>query len=299
MTLKSILKLMDIKTLVAGVVPVILGSIYSYYAFGQINLIYFILLSISMILIQSATNMINDYFDFKRGADCKERGHEKALVSGEITPKQVLLIIFLYEFIALNIGIFIGRQTSYYIMLVGLIGSIISILYASGPLPISYTPIGEIISGITMGIGITTTVIYIQSGVFNVNTVLVAIPTSLFIGTILLSNNLSDMKEDREAGRRTLPILIGNKNAEKLWVFNVIMLLVSTCVLMLIGIYPIVVLVAVILLFPYRSISNFLSYDKSIHTKGRTMGLIGKVGLKYHLAVVTGLLVSIMFKVGI
>ncbi|MBC2582045.1 UbiA family prenyltransferase [Clostridium sp. DJ247] len=195
MSFKTIIKLMDIKTLVAGIVPVILGSVYSRYAFG--------------------------------------------------------------------------------------------------PLPISYTPMGEIVSGITMGIGITTTVIYIHSGVLNLNTVLVAVPTSLFIGTILLSNNLSDIEEDRKAGRKTLPILIGVKNAEKLWVFNVIMLLGLTFALLLIGLYPIVVLVTVSLLFPYKSIYNFLSYDKSIYTKGRTMGLIGKVGLKYHLAVITGLLISI------
>jgi len=294
MSFKSIIKLMDIKTLVAGLVPVILGSIYSKYAFGKLNIFYLILLVIAMILIQSATNMINDYFDFKSGADSKKSGDEKALVSGEITPKQVLFTILLYQLIAFMIGILIASQTSYYILLVAVIGGIISISYAFGPIPISYTPIGEIVSGVTMGIGITTTVIYIQSGIFNLNTILVAIPTALFIGTILLTNNLSDIEEDREVGRKTLPIVIGIKNAEKLWIFNVIMLLVLTFGLVLIHIYPIVVLVPIILVYPYKSIRSFLSYEKSINTKGRSMGLIGQVGLKYHLAVVIGLLIAII-----
>ncbi|CAH2213390.1 prenyltransferase [Tepidibacter aestuarii] len=299
MSFKTIIKLMDIKTLVAGVIPVLLGSIYSWYEFGQINLVYLILLMISMMLIQSATNMINDYFDFKRGADSEEKADEKALVSGEITPKQVLFIILIYQLVACTIAIFISSRTSYNILLVGVVGVMISILYAFGPLPISYTPMGEIVSGMTMGIGITTTVIYIHSGVFNLNTVLVAAPTVVYIGTILLSNNLSDLKGDKEAGRKTLPILIGIENSEKLWVFNVIMLIVLTLVLILIGIYPIAVLVFTILLFPYKSVSNFLSYNKNVNTKGRTMGLIGKVGLKYHLSVITGLLISIMFKAGV
>lgn len=298
MNVKTIVKLMDIKTLVAGIVPVILGSVYSRYAFGKINFIYLILLSFGMILIQSATNMINDYFDFKRGADSKEKEDEKALVSGEVTPKQVLFIIFVYQFIAFMIGIYIARQTSYYILIVAVIGEIISILYASGPLPISYTPIGEVVSGTTMGIGITATVIYIHSGIFNLNTLLVAIPTAVFIGTILLSNNLSDIEEDRKVGRKTLPILIGIKKSEKLWIFNVVLLLVLTFILLIMGIYPNAVVVAVVLLFPYKSIPNFLSYGKSIYTKGRTMGLIGKIGLKYHLAVIIGLAVSIIFKLG-
>jgi 1,4-dihydroxy-2-naphthoate octaprenyltransferase len=205
-----------------------------------------------------------------------------------------VFIIFIYELIAFIIGIFIASQTSYYILLVAVVGGIVSILYAFGPLPISYTPIGEVVSGVTMGIGITTTVIYIHSGVFNLNTVLVAVPTVIFIGTILLSNNLSDLEEDKVVGRKTLPIIIGIKNAEKLWILNVIGLLVLTIVLVVIHIYPIVVLASIILFFPYKSISNFLSYDKNVHTKGRTMGLIGQVGLKYHLAVIAGLLISII-----
>jgi len=294
MSFKSIIKLMDIKTLVAGIVPVILGSIYSKYAFGKFNTFYFVLLIIAMILIQSATNMINDYFDFKSGADSKKSGDEKALVSGEITPKLVLHAILLYEFIAFIIGVFIASQTSYYIMLVGIIGSIISISYAAGPFPISYTPFGEIVSGVTMGIGITTTVIYIQSGVINLNTFLVAIPTTLFISTILLSNNLSDIEEDQEVGRKTLPILMGVKNTEKLWIFNVIMILLLTFILGLLHIYPIVVLITVLIFFPYKSIFDFISYDKNIDTKERTMGLIGKIGVKYHLTVIAGLLIAIM-----
>lgn len=294
MSLKSIIKLMDIKTLVAGITPVFLGSIYSAYAFGKFNFFYFILLILSMILIQSATNMINDYFDFKRGADTNKSGHEKALVSGEITLKQVLFVILIYQLIALVIGIFIASQTSYYILLVAVFGVIISILYAFGPLPISYTPFGEIVSGVTMGIGITTTVIYIHSGVFNIVTILVAIPTALYIGTILLSNNLSDLQEDKKAGRRTLPILIGVKNGERLWIFNISFLLILTFVLVIFHVYPIIVLVPVILLFPYKSILNFLFYDKDINTKGRTMGLIGEVGMKYHLAIIIGLVISII-----
>ena len=88
--------------------------------------------------------------------------------------------------------------------------------------------------------------------------------------------------------------MLGVKNTERLWIYNVIMLLVLTFILVLVNIYPIVVLVIVLMFFPYKSIFNFLSYDKSIYTKGRTMGLIGKIGVKYHLTVVIGLLIAIM-----
>lgn len=294
MSFKSIIKLMDIKTLIAGTVPVILGSIYSLYAFKKFNVLYFTLLIFAMILIQSSTNMINDYFDFKRGADNGKSSNEKVLISGEITSHQVLFIVAIYEFTALGIGVFIADQTSYYILLVAAVGGAVSVLYAFGPLPISYTPIGEVVSGITMGIGITITVIYIQSNVVTLNTVLVAVPTALFIGTILLSNNLSDLTEDKKVGRETLPIVIGIKNTEKLWIINVVSLIILTYILVIIHIYPIIVLVSVTLLFPYKSVYNFLSYDKNICTKSRTMGIIAKVGLGYHIAVSIGLVISIL-----
>lgn len=296
MSFKTIIKLMDIKTLVAGLVPVSLGSIYSKYAFGRVNILYFLLLAFAMILIQSATNMINDYFDFKRGADVNKSSDEKALISGEVTTKGVLTIIFFYQLIAFIIGVFIASQTSYYILLVAILGGTISILYAFGPMPISYTPIGEVVSGLTMGIGITTTVIYIQSGVFNLSTILVAIPTALFIGTILLTNNLSDIVEDKEAGRKTLPIILGKKNAEKLWMFNVVILFLLTLGLVLINIYPLIILIPVILLFPYKSILIFSSYEKTAETKGRSMGLIGQVGVKYHFSIVIGLVIAIIVR---
>ncbi|MHC1682759.1 MAG: prenyltransferase [Clostridiaceae bacterium] len=294
MSFKSLIKLMDLRTLVAGITPVFLGSMYSAYAYKKFNALYFILLIISMILLQSAANMINDFFDFNRGADFNKSGDEKALVNGDVTPKQVLLIIFFYQSIALTMGIFIAYKTSFYILFVATVGIVISILYAFGPFPISYTPFGEIISGVTMGIGITTTVIYIHSGEFNLTTVLVAIPTVFYIGTILLSNNLSDLEEDKSSGRKTLPILIGVKRSEKLWVFNVWFLFILTLFLIIIDIYPLIILISVILLFPYKTISKFSSYEKNITTKERTMGLIGKIGVRYHLSIIIGLFISII-----
>lgn len=296
MSFKSILKLMDIKTLVAGVIPVFLGTVYSFYAYEKINVLHFVLLILAMVLIQSSTNMINDYYDYKRGADCSDKAEEKALVSGEVNTKQVIAIILIYQVIALLIGIFIASQSSYNILLVALFGIIVSLLYAFGPMPISYTPFGEIISGITMGIGITCTVIFIHTGKYNISTILVCIPTVLYIGTILLSNNISDIYGDINAGRKTLPILIGKEKAEKFWIFNVIMLIALTALLYRLEIYPIIVLILVIVLFPYNLIKVFLSYDKNVSTKGRTMGIIGKIGLRYHLAVIIGLLISIIIK---
>lgn len=294
MRFKTLLKLIELKTLVAGVLPVLLGSVYAWYAFDQMSVMYFVLLTLAMMLVQSATNMTNDYYDYINGADGIEKQDEKALVSDDVSPKQVLMLTFAFRILALFIGIFIGSRTSYAILLVAIAGDLVATLYATGPLPISHTPFGEIVSGITMGIGITTTTIYIHSGVVDASTVLVAVPTALFVGTILLSNNLSDIKEDIEAGRKTLPILIGVQRSEKLWLFNVMMILVLTIALTWMKLYPAVLLLFVALLYPYKAIRQFSTYAKNRKSKGRTMGLIGQIGVKYHIAVIAGLIVAMV-----
>lgn len=293
--MKTIIKLMDVKTLVAGITPVLFGSIYAEYAFKKFNLTYMLLIVVGIIFTQSATNMINDYFDYKRGADSGARGEEKALVSGEISPKQIIMIILVFELLAFCIGMFIGSRTSYYIMVIAAIGVFISVAYASGPLPISYLPIGELVSGMTMGIGITSTVLYIQSGVVNLRTIVIAIPTMIYIGTVLLSNNMSDRKEDREAGRKTLAIMIGAQRSEMLWIMNIMLIHILTLFFIFMGYYPIIMAPVMIILFPYKSIKEFLKYNKNVNTKGKTMGLIGSIGIRYHVSVIFVLLICIFF----
>jgi len=292
MSFKNVVKLFEVRTLVASVFPVLLGTVYSWYLYDQVNYIYLLLLLVAVPLMQGTTNMLNDYFDYLSGADGSEKSDEKLLVSGEIRLDQVRCLIIVFQVIALLIGVVIGHGTSYFIVLVGVIGSLISVLYATGPIPISTTPFGELVSGLTMGVGITTTVIYIHSGHVNAGTVLMAIPSAVYIGTILLSNNISDMKEDREVGRKTLPIVIGLQRAEHLWIGAVYGLFIFVAILGVLGIYPIGALIAIMLVAPYGIEKKFLSYDKNRSTKGWTMGMIGKIGMKYHIALLVGLIMS-------
>lgn len=290
----TLIKLMDIKTLTAGSMPVILGSVYSLYAYKAINYFYLLVLVTAMVLVQSAVNMINDYYDFTRGRDLNEKKDEKALVSGEVTTNQLKYIIMTYLMLAFMIGILIGSKTSYMILVIALVGGIIGFLYTAGPMPISSTPLGEIISGVTMGIGITCTVVFIQSEAIDANMILMALPTTIFIGTIMLSNNLSDLVGDRITGRKTLPVIIGIRNSEKLWITNIILLLIITIILWWLNIYPFSVIITTFLLFPYKTIKSFLSIEKGISTKGKVMGLISNVGIKYHMGVIVGLIIAII-----
>lgn len=293
MTLKKILKIIDLKTLIASLIPVLYGTTYAWYKYDRIDYSLIVPLLVSMLMIQSATNMINDCSDYMSGADQRHvRIDEKILVSGELSVKQLAKLAIGFLIIAFIIGIYIASKSSYGILIVGLLGVTIALLYSMGPLPISYTPIGELVSGVTMGIGISSTVIYVVSGVVSLETILVALPPTLFIASILLSNNLSDIEVDKASGRRTLPILIGVTKSEYLWQANVLGIIFLSMIFVLLGIYPIGVILWMLPLFSYKNFKRFSTYEKNVQTKEITMKIIAVIGVRLHIGIVLGLILT-------
>lgn len=293
MTFKTIGKIIDIKTLIASIIPVLYGTTYAWYKYDVVDYSLLGCLLLSMLLIQSATNMINDCSDYISGADQDDtRMNEKILVSGEISVKQLARIAIGFLMIAFLIGLYIGSKSSYGILIVGLLGVAVALLYSMGPYPISYMPIGELVSGVTMGIGITSTVIYVLSGIVSLETILIALPPTLFIATILLSNNLSDIEVDKASGRRTLPMLIGVKKSERLWLANVLAIVFLSMSFVLLGIYPITVIILMLLSFAYKDFKRFSTYKKSVQTKEQTMKIIAVIGVRLHIAIILGLVLA-------
>lgn len=292
--MKTLIKLMDLKTLVAGIIPVVMGTVYGFYHYGKGSLVDMLVIAFGIILIQSCANMINDYYDFRRGADTDERMDEKVLAAGEASPEFVKRVIVLFLLTDLGLALYYALRTHLLVFLVAIAGTVIMYFYSAGNRPISHTFFGEFVAGGTMGLGILTTVIYIQTGHFNLETILVALPTSIYIGTILLTNNISDHIEDRANGRETLPIKIGIRMAEFLWIISCHSLLTFTAVFVLVGYYPVWTLILAILLFPFIPIYRFRTVEKVRENKAYLMGLIGKIGLRYHVSIVIGLIIGML-----
>ncbi len=295
MTVQTIRKLAEPKTLIAGALPVLLGSAYAYSRFRRFSLPYLLLLLAAIALIQSGTNMLNDYYDYRRGGDGAEQAEEKALADGSATPKQVLVLICLFAALALGIGVILALRTSFLILLVALAGGLVAFFYSSGPKPISYTPFGELASGCTMGFGITSTVVYIQSGRVSAQTLLMAVPTAIFIASILLTNNLCDLEKDAAAGRRTLPCRIGFEASKRLWVGACVSLPAAAALLTAAGVYPPPALISLLFLLYLPKLARIARFRPSQFRKREFMGLIGKLGAQFHLLLILGLLLQAFY----
>lgn len=200
-------------TLTAAFVPVSIGTALAFHE-TNIRISLFIAMLVASLFIQAATNMFNEYYDFKRGLDSPESvGIGGAIVREGIHPKAVLyLAIFLFA-IAMLIGIYICMNSSWWLALIGSICMAAGYFYTGGPVPIAYTPFGELAAGFFMGLVIILISFFIQTGEVTKTAILISVPIAILVGAILLANNIRDLDGDKENGRKTLAILVGRNNA--------------------------------------------------------------------------------------
>src|SRR5690625_2838526 len=201
-------------TLTASFIPVFVGTMYAYMVEQVFHLWLFSAMMIAALLIQAATNMFNEYYDYVLGLDTEQSVRiGGTIVRDGIAPKSVLRLGFIFFGIAVLIGIYISAMTSWWIAAIGAFSMLIGYLYTGGPIPIAYTPFGEIVAGFLMGTVMIGISYFIQTLTVTKEVLLISIPIAIFIGAILLSNNIRDLDNDKESGRKTIAILIGRKNA--------------------------------------------------------------------------------------
>jgi 1,4-dihydroxy-2-naphthoate octaprenyltransferase len=219
-------------TLTAGFVPVTIGTALAI-PLGPFHPGLFFAMLLAVLLIQTATNLFNEYYDFKRGLDTKDSiGIGGAIVRNGIQPKTVMAIALGCLIIAFLLGIYICIETSWWIAVVGSICMVAGYLYTGGPRPIAYTPFGEVTAGLFMGLTIIVLSFYIQANTISLQSVLVSLPISILIGAILHANNIRDLDGDKQNGRKTVAILLGHNKAITL--LGLMFILSYTFVLMLV-----------------------------------------------------------------
>ena len=200
----------------ASIAPVLFGATYALGYEIKFSIFKFILFLLACLLIQAATNLFNEYYDYKHGLDkVDSEGISGSIVKGNLSPKEVMIGALVLYGLAFVLGLILTLMTSFYVLLVGLLCMIAGYLYTGGKYPIAYSPFGEVVSGFFMGTIIIALSFYFQTGYVNTDIIVVSLPLFIMIGAILLANNIRDLDNDKESGRRTYAILVGRNNAIK------------------------------------------------------------------------------------
>ena len=233
--IQEIIPLTRPRTLAAALGPTILGAAFSYYAFGAVKgtglaIFHTILIFLAVVTAQIVANLWNEYKDFKSGLDAGQKvGNAGSITRGAITPELIVTMIKVLMVIPIIIGLYLSATITWYYIPAGFLCILISFLYSGGPKPISRTPFGEISSGIAMGFAIVLITGYAWTRDLSLALLIPAIPSTLLVGSIMLTNNIRDIRNDESHGRRTLPIVLGRERALSLmsvtYLFNFVWIL--------------------------------------------------------------------------
>lgn len=315
MSFKSFLKLVEIQTKVASVIPFLLGSLYAIYRFNTFNVKNFLLMFVSLLCFDMATTAINNYMDFKNANRKHGYGYEShnAIVRDNLKESAVIAAIYILVACAILFGVLLFINTNIIVLILGGISFVIGILYSFGPFPISRTPFGEIFSGVTMGFIIPFTAIFIhvfdlnicnifiQGRILNIDIniietvyiLLLSVPSMAGIANIMLANNICDIEDDIENKRYTMPIFIGKNNALKVFKALYYLGYISLVVLLIIRVIPVTsILTLGTFIIVNRNINVF--YEKQ--TKKDTFILAVKNFVIVNLTLVFTIAVGLFFK---
>lgn len=197
------------KTLTAAAAPVVLGTAFAY-ADHSFQLFPAIAALFGAFLIQIGTNLANDYFDFRKGADSTDRvGPIRVTAAGLVRPESMRNAMLAVFAAALVSGIYLVTVGGWPIVLIGLASIVSGILYTGGPYPLGYNGLGDLFVLIFFGLVATSGAYYVQANTITPEVLLAGISPGLLSVAILTINNLRDIESDRRAGKKTLVARFG------------------------------------------------------------------------------------------
>jgi 1,4-dihydroxy-2-naphthoate polyprenyltransferase len=166
------------------------------------------------LLIQIGTNLANDVFDYKRGADAVGRlGPLRVTQAGLLTPAQVMVGMGVTFGLAALIGVYLTWVGGWPILLVGMLSLASGIAYTGGPFPLGYNGLGDVFVFIFFGLMAVCGTYYVQAGSVSVAAFWASVSMGALTTAILVVNNLRDIDTDRAVGKHTLAVRLGVKGA--------------------------------------------------------------------------------------
>jgi len=200
--------------LLLSVALAFLGNCIAWYD-GYFHLGYALLAFIGLLLCHISVNVLNDYFDYTSGIDLRTRrtpfsGGSGILPASLLKPKQVFWFGLVAFLLAVPIGIYFVFARGWDLLPLLLVAAVCTVLYT----PV-LTRLGwpEWAPGVGLGALPVLGTYFVQTTDYTIPAIIASIPSGILVHNLLLLNEFPDVPADKKAGRRTLPITMGKKNA--------------------------------------------------------------------------------------
>lgn len=217
-------RVIRIRFLLSSVIAVSVGLVISWWHIGQIDILYAIMTMGGVVSLHASVDLLNDYWDFKRGIDTqtqrtKMSGGTGVLPEGLLQPNQVYRAGIAF----LIIGALIG---SYFVIIDGIVigviltFAVVSIYFYSTKIVDS--GLAEIFVAIK-GTMIVLGTYFIQTLEINLTTIMGGIFIGALSSLVLFITSFPDFEADKAKGRKTLVISLGKQKATMVfWIFPIV-----------------------------------------------------------------------------
>ena len=174
-----------------------------------------ILCMLFALVMQVDANLVNDYFDFKKGVDDELRlGPKRACAQGWVTLGAMRKAILVTTATACLLGLPLVAYGGWEMVAVGAACVLFCFLYTTH---LSYLGLGDLLVLVFFGIVPVCATFYLQRDTVTTETVMASIACGLVIDTLLVVNNYRDRDNDKRTGKTTLMVRIGSKASEWLY----------------------------------------------------------------------------------
>ena len=165
--------------------------------------------------LQILSNLINDYYDFRRGSDKAGRvGPSRALAEGKVTEAQMLHAVIITLVFCVVSGFFLVLRGGWPILLIGVASLLFAWLYTATRFALSYLGIADVFVFLFYGVVASAGTAYLQMRGFSWTAFHAGAVCGLISMCLLIINNLRDIEDDRAAGKRTFPVRFGKRAGE-------------------------------------------------------------------------------------
>ncbi|WP_237087914.1 prenyltransferase [Paenibacillus crassostreae] len=254
-------------------IPVALGALGAYMWDGVFHIGLLLLTLLGSALAHLFSNMINDLWDYKNGADSNvEEGidaitsHSGFLTNGMWSVRTYTFVTWLLFGIAICCGIILSFFSGWWAFVLGLLGGMIAYFYVAPPLKLGYRGkgLGEVAIILSFGVLPVMGSYYVQTAHMDVRALLLSLPIGLLTTLILFNHHFLHWQLDRQAGKKTLIVVWGEAKALRFSKILLLLAALSLVVCTIVGVLPYYSLIACLALIPlYRVYGGLKEHNKS------------------------------------
>lgn len=200
----------------ASVLPVIAGTAFGVHSNGAFDGLTFSLALFATVCVHAGSNVLNDVSDEAGGTDRMNdtriypyTGGSRFIQTGILDVATMAKLGMALLGVAAICGVFLLLMRGTPVLLFGLAGVALGVLYSLGPAKLSSLGLGEAAVAVAFGVLPVSGAAWLQGASLDSSLLLFSIPISIWVAAILLINGVPDIDPDEATGKHTLPVRLG------------------------------------------------------------------------------------------